>query len=72
MIVYSVSNQNQRLNVPFTATITIKLGDKEFILDRFGTQGNSGAAYKVRGQAAFAKTNFETPIAGEAEATRLV
>ena len=73
MIVYSLSNQNQCLNVAFTATITIKVDDKEFKLTKFGQQGKSGATYKVDGQAAFAKTNFKAgTITNEATVTELV
>ena len=71
MIVYSLSNQ--RLNVAFTESITINVGGKEFKLNKFGTQGNNGATYKVDGQAAFAKTNFKAgTIANEATATEAV
>ena len=73
MIVYSLSNQTQHLNVAFTAQLAITLDEKVFTLTKFGQQGKSGATYKVDGQAAFAKTNFKAgTITNEATVTGLV
>ena len=75
MKVYSLSNQNQRLNVAFIAKITINVDGQEFKLTKIGQdqQGKSGATYKVDGQAAFAKTNFKAgPMTNEANVTKLV
>ena len=57
MIVYSLSDQNQRLNVAFTESITIKVQGKEFKLTKFKQQGNNGATYSD-GRNVFAKTPF--------------